>query len=575
MRDRQSTIVALAILLFIGGIGAAVSAQPQFRETKITTTGPAEIIVREQIPAPTTQPTTPPATQPTTPPATQPTTPPATQPTTQPTTPPYTPPAEPVTVPEGPYTSRRTVRVNTIAALRAAVAAALPGDRISVAAGTYAPTSSAATAPLLLIDGRKGTESAPIVVTTEGPAVFTGKYAGSVTTDDLIVIQNCEWFVLERVVVEDCRGRGIDVQIRGGTTAHVAIQDCEARRCSQGGTAYKEGIALRGAIRNSVIRRCTSYAGGIGIGMRESGDWTNDNHHTPPKAKNDGYSADLPEAQWTAWQGWPEAPRYCVIEDCITFDNKKVAMHSDGIYSRYTADCIVRDNVSFRNVDDNFDMLAATRLIVVGNIAFNCNPWHTDGGNGNGIKVGVRGALDCVVVDNIAFNNWRMGIDMADAERSRVYHNTLFGNGHEHGNGFGLWFEGDDADQGGQTIVNNLVWDNGSASNDRSDIGARDSVRLLECDYNLVGIQRGFAVPVGAHGLLGKDPRLPSAAGFDIDTTALLAKPHEERLQFLREKAWSLATPGAGSPAIDAGKKIPGINDANAPDIGAVEQSKP
>jgi parallel beta-helix repeat protein len=333
------------------------------------------------------------------------------------------------------------------------------------------------------------------------------------------------------------------------------------------------GGALRGVgpIRHVVFEDCLSHHNSVGIELRESPTQINSSAHVPPTAGNTGFANDLPEDQWDAWEGWTAyAARYCAIRRCVVYDNRTLDEHSDGIMTRYTIETTVQENISFRNADDNYDGLGATRGVFVGNIAFQANPENTIDGDGNGMKVGVRGGLDNLVARNIAFDNPRGGIDMADTERAKVYNNTVFHNGEW----FGIWFEATRAQAGGMRVLNNICRHNGTLGG-RSDIGRLTGVRLLAYDHNCVSddASGSFAPPAGPNGFVSTDPLFTNES-LVVDTVFPAGLTIPERLAFIRAQVYEKLSLTVGSPVIDRGAAIPGVTDAfagGAPDLGAIE----
>ena len=220
---------------------------------------------------------------------------------------------------------------------------------------------------------------------------------------------------------------------------------------------------------------------------------------------------------------------------------------------------VVEDCVIFRNADDGLEGLGATRCTFRRNIVFDSNPNGTVGGDGNGIKIGVRGGLDNIAYHNISFDNPRDGIDMADTERSVVYNNTLFNNRKK-----GLRFEASRATIGGATVVNNVV--KGSGQND---IVFVNSARVTLLEFNSVS----DASNAGTNGFVSTDPLFDNEA-LVIDTAVPAGKTVFDLRDYILSQVIAKFTLSTSSPLIDNGKVIVGITDGflgSAPDIGAIE----
>jgi parallel beta-helix repeat protein len=323
------------------------------------------------------------------------------------------------------------------------------------------------------------------------------------------------------------------------------------------------------------FRKCMVSDSNSGIVLREGPVQTRQTAAVPPRAGNEapgtpdcGYHEDMPESQWDLWPGWSEiAPRWCVIEDCLLYDNSHIPEHSDGIGTRYVIDCTVRNNVAFRNADDNYDMLGATRMTFTGNIAFAADPNNLDDADGNGIKVGVRGGLDCLVAHNITFDNSRMGIDMGDTERGIVLNNTIVNSGEGHANGFGLWFEGGRSPSG-HSVLFNIIKDNGHNTS-RGDYGADRQVKFLNSDANSIsdGHNHNFAGPKGPKDRINDSGMFPNES-MAIDTNFSPSMTIDQRLESIRSQVRQKFQLDANSPMRGATFTVPGATD------GVIEASR-
>lgn len=468
--------------------------------------------------------------------------------------------------------------------IQAAANLAKPGDTVYIKAGSYIRNHPSANQRVIFMQNIHGAQDRPITFASyrDAQVQIVGDYAGADMGACGWEMIDCSWINIKGIEFARFAGTGLDISAKSiGGSHHITVDSCVAHECSQGFHTFVEALRVIGPVRYVVFKNCMVYNSNSGIILREDPIQDRTTCFVPPRAGNNapgtppcGYTEDMPESEWDGWEGWTEiAPRYCSIEDCIAFDNSHVAENSDGFGMRYAIDCTIRNNVSFRNGDDNFDMLGATRLIMTNNVSFDANPSHSGDGDGNGMKVGVRGAVDCVVAYNISYNNYRMGLDMGDSERSKVYNNTFVHNGEGHANGFGLWFEGPRA-IGKHIVLNNILKDNGLNSA-RGDFGAEADVRFGTVDYNSIsdGNDNNFAGPLGPHSRKNSNPRFANE-NLAINTSFPAGLTIPQRLEFIRNQVRQKFTLAADSPLIDAGTRIEGINDTfqgAGPDIGAVE----
>ena len=247
--------------------------------------------------------------------------------------------------------------------------------------------------------------------------------------------------------------------LHGPESHHVNIRMCHAHHNDHDKNFIGAAFRTVGPVEDILFEDCLSSHNVGGFQLKDGANKTASKATVPPKAGNDGFDSDLPEAQWSSWPGWDFSARRVTIRRCIAHDNTTNDEHSDGFGARYAVDCILEDSIGFRNVDDNVDFIGATRCIVRHNIAFNADPENTPNGDGNGIKIGVRGGLDSIAHHNICFGNRRGGLDMADTERAQAYNNTCVNND----KWFGIWFEAGRSKQGVR-VQNNIVSGNPKAS---------------------------------------------------------------------------------------------------------------
>lgn len=452
-----------------------------------------------------------------------------------------------------------------------AVKAAKPGDTVIIKAGTYRRHHPSVNRRVVLTENIHGTAEFPITVKADSGAevILTGDYPGGNLGSTGWEIIDCSYINISGLKFDNFTGPGLDIAATSpGGANHINVEYCEGTRCSLGVNTYVAALRATGPAQYITFRKCMVHDCNSGIVLREGPVQTRQTCAVPPRAGNNapgtpdcGYPDDLAETQWNLWPGWVQiAPRWCVIEDCLLYDNSRVPEHSDGMGTRYTVDCTIRNNVAFRNADDNYDMLGATRMTFTGNIAFAADPNDLDDADGNGIKIGVRGGLDNLVVDNITFDNDRMGIDMGDTERARVFHNTIVNNGDGHPNGFGLWFEGGRSATG-HTVMFNILKGNGKNTS-RGDYGVDRQVRVATSDGNSIsdGNDNNFAGPSGPHDRIGDNVAFPNES-MAIDTNFTAGMSIDERLEWIRSQVRRKFALAENSPLRGAAFVIPGVND--------------
>lgn len=443
--------------------------------------------------------------------------------------------------------------------------AARPGDTVVLRAGTYDSGSGSATVPVLLIrSGAGGVAGHPVTIrAAAGESVVLDGRAG--VTRELVQIQ-ASYVDIEGLELTGARRTALVVMHDGSDTRHVNIRLCHAHRNDYESTWIGGAFRTLGPVQHVVFEDCLSHNNSIGFEFRENPTQTAATAQVPPVAGNVGFSADLPESEWDHWPGWTEyAARYCVFRRCVAFDNQLRDEHSDGFCGRYAIECIVEDNIAFRNTDDNYDLLGATRCVIRRNIGFDANPNQTVEGDGNGLKVGVRGGLDNVAYYNVLFDNPRAGIDMTRTERAEVYNNTSFNN-----RWFGFWLEAVRATAGGARVLNNIC--NG---NTQGDLGALPASRIVELDYNVVSDanNHNWARPPGPNGFVGMtagftNPELTIDVNFPAGATI------PQKLEYIRSQVHSKLRLKIGCLCVDSGVEIPGVTEGhlgNGPDRGGIE----
>ena len=458
-----------------------------------------------------------------------------------------------------------------LATIQAGVDKARPGDVVIVRSAPYFRNHPSVNRPVVTIQNRHGTAEQPITITADtGERPFiSGIRPGSQRGNTGWAIVDSSWLVINGFHFGELNGVGLDIEGSApGATHHIDVTNCTADRCSQGPNTFVGALRAVGPVQYVSFKNCMISNSSSGIVLRESPVQTRETATVPPKGGNNAlgapggsYTSDLPESEWSDWCGWDQvAPRFCTIENCLSFDNRQVPEHSDGFATRYAVDCVIKDNIAFGNADDNFDLLGGTRLTVTGNIAFDGNPENTEAGDGNGIKVGVRGGLDCLVAYNIAFNNRRMGLDMGDTERGRVFHNTIANNGDGHGNGFGMWFEGGRASTGHQVMFNILLGNGRNTS--RGDYGAARHVGFAASNYNSMSDNHNhnFAGPGGAQDRISDNVQFV-APNSTVDTEFAVGISVTERLNRIRQQVRNKYKLVRGSPLRDSAIVVPGVNN--------------
>ncbi|MFO0840741.1 MAG: Ig-like domain-containing protein [Phycisphaerae bacterium] len=457
--------------------------------------------------------------------------------------------------------------------IQSAANATLPGDTVLIRAGTYTTGSPSANATVLAINGGGGAPGYPLTIKAyPGESVIISGVTG--TTRELFTLDLSSYVDIEDLEFTEAQRTAIaisDINTNGACDTHdVNVRRCVAHHNNYDVNFIGGAFRTEGTVQYVVFEDCLAYKNSNGFEFREYPTQTSTTCSVPPQVGNIlGYTADLPESQWTAWAGWTTiAARYCTVRRCIAYDNDVRPESSNGIQPRYAIECLFEDNIAFRNADDNIDGVGSTRCTYRRNIAFDANPNHTAQGDGNGIKIGVRGGLDNTVYGNISFDNPRAGFDMADSERSLFYNNTVLNAGW-----FGVWFEAVRATTGGQTVYNNVV-KNGGRQGDIGHNGA--ATRVIAFDYNSVADanNHNWALPPGSHGRINTDPLFTNEAltvdvNFPPSATTVAAKH-----AYIKNQVLSKLGLAANSPLIDQALPLAGVNDVflgAGPDTGAIE----
>ncbi|NOT02892.1 MAG: hypothetical protein HOP29_20010 [Phycisphaerales bacterium] len=452
--------------------------------------------------------------------------------------------------------------------IQAAIDTALPGDAVVIRGGVYSSGTSQHAVPVFTVTpSRSGTPGRPITVrAADGESVVIHGQTGGSDTRDLVVVQG-SYVNIEGLELRDARRGAVVVE---APAEFVMVRRCHAHDNDRDSSFIGGAFRAVGTVRHVTFEECMANRNSAGFEFRESPTLDNEDAHVPPRAGNIGYSHDLPESQWNAWEGWTNiASRYCVVRRCIAYDHRLLDEHSDGFKNRYGIQNYYEDNIAFDNVDDGFDGAGATRCVYRGNIAFRNDPQNTAGGDGNGIKIGVRGGLDNILIRNIAFDNRRAGIDMADTERPIVYSNTSVNNGW-----FGIWFEGARAGIGGIGLANNLCKGN-AVGGDQGDIGKLGEINVLWSDFNGISDENNhnWAVPAGPATLIDINPQFTNEP-LVIQTAFPPGLTIRQRLDFIRNQVVQKLSLRPNSPAVNRGAVIDTVTVpymGSAPDIGAIE----
>ncbi len=447
--------------------------------------------------------------------------------------------------------------------LQQAADAVAPGDTVLVREGTYDSGVTSAATPVLRIT-TAGTQAAPITFKTfPGEAVVLD---GLATTATLIAVESAHVVIDGFELINALR---MGVLVGGSNTTHVTVRNCYAHHNNNDLSWIGAAFRTVGPVSHILFEDCLAHDNTGGFQLREEGNQTAATASVPPRAGNIGHVNDLPESEWDDWPGWIGfAPRLVTIRGCMAYDNMLIEEHSDGISARYAVQCTVEDCITFRNVDDGIDIVGSTRCLIKNNISFNNDPFNTPNGDGNGIKIGVRGGLDSVVYRNIAFNNTRGGIDTSDDERTYVAHNTCFDNELW----FGMWSEAARSNIG-LRVINNI-----SSGNVKGDMGGVFGQAYDVISNNLLsdGHTHNWAPPLDESNLLGLSPQFNNVNGSIVtDFPPGLTIP--QKLQFIRNQVHSMLGLLVHSPAIDAGELTEFSSRDEffglGPDIGAIESN--
>ncbi len=441
-----------------------------------------------------------------------------------------------------------------------AVDRAGPGDTIIVRGGTYTSNTTTRAAYVINIESG-GVEGLPLTIKA-APGEHVTLSGNNGTSDNLVRIV-APYVTLEGFEMTQARRIGVYIS---GPAHDVTIRMCHAHHNNHDIGWIGAAFRTVGPVYNILFEDCISDHNSGGFQLREGGTLTADTALTPPIAGNIGFPNGLAENQWDSWPGWSEyGASYVTLRRCMAYDNLLLPEHSDGIGIRYGDRCTIEDCILFRNADDGMDVLGSTRCLVKGNIVFKNNHLNVPNGDGNGIKIGVRGGLDHIVYNNTSFDNKRGGIDMADTERAIVFNNTTVGNGLW----FGLWFEG------GRSTTGHTVFNNVSCFNPKADIGRSGHVIMASFLSNLMSDNNdhNWAPDIDETSLINTDPLfLDLDLAIDTNFPATMSIP--QKMQFIRSQVIEKFSLSGDSPANDIGTVLPGLSTeylGAGPDLGAIE----
>jgi hypothetical protein len=461
-----------------------------------------------------------------------------------------------------------------------------PGDTVRIRTGTY-------DASLLSGGGAEGTPVLSITrdATIDAPITFQPYGDGSVTFDarginnNPILIQG-DYNVVERFYAINGKREGIYIfatwrttgapqpvsgpPVFTGTPTGRQVRGCTVRECvvmnnSAIPSTYSPGIRIYGQVSDCLVDSCLSKSNGMGINMA-----TRDAINTFRTYSNMAYR-----------DPWPDAPRNCIIRNCIACYNQTYPENSDGISASYATNCSFINNISFANDDDGIDVLAGVGCTIQGNVVFGSNPNGTLEGDGNGLKVGTRGGGGNLVARNIAFLNPAHGFDNDDGSYDQYVNNTAYKNY------YGFWVE---SDKGPNSFINNI-----SYLNSNGDVWPHLPFSPVSSDYNYWGdglppYDQGTGVAYGdAHSQSASD----TTKGLTPAGPAGFAAPIDDLHQLNVMVVDNVAPGGVAtayayilsqiqtafglqptSPCVDTATTFTGVTDAyrgTAPDKGAIE----
>lgn len=326
------------------------------------------------------------------------------------TTAPVSGPLSPSGVVSEPIPARRVVSVATTAQLQAALSAANRGDTIAVAPGVYSPPAVwPKTKPLFAMLGVTD------VWIVGAPGVLID---GQNRVDTLLDISGASDIEVWRIGFTHSRRAALALT----NCKNIRAYECTAVDCTtEPNLIFGQFRVIGGGTDNVMFESCWASGGVKGFECREVPTLTAGEASAPPGAGNIGYPADLPESLWPSWSGWPQGVHAVTFRDCVAVNNARNIQHSDGISPRYSRGARVEGCIALWNGDDGIDGIASADLEVADCISgWNGTKFDLSGatgGNGNGVKCGVRGGLRNRVLRVSSIGNANAGVTYADCEQ--------------------------------------------------------------------------------------------------------------------------------------------------------------
>ena len=526
-------------------VTVVTQTQPTPTPTPRATPTPAPSPVPTPTPAPTPAPSPAPTPRPTPTPTPSPTPAPTPAPTPTPTprptpTPAPTPAPTPTPGPIGAYhvsISGNDANAGTAASpwrtLQKAASVVNAGAVVVVHSGTYAGFTIT----------RSGTASAPIVfmgAANEASPVIDGTIGSRL---DVVKISAAHDIRLSKLVVQNAQGgefSGSGIRVDSGSTG-IVIEDSIIRENQSWGVNIHSSY-------NVTVRRndISGNAEGVQVSYRGDGVVISDNdiHHDDRMLRNTPSSVNAHDDCGAAGVSLHKSDGNVLVSANRLWSNRAASydyVWDGGAFSIYGA-----SNGTFdRNIMwDNENVLET----------------GTDGTNG----------LPCrnnVFTRNVAYGaasqGRTMGLFLRCAENMLVAHNTI----HELKFGFSL---GSDSSNFSNTVAGLRIVDNVIVMTTGLVYGIEQSAPLpssVEIDHNLVYSTSGLLASVRGVGDTRSLATFQSWTGFEqhgifADPQFASVSSRDYRLQ-------------AGSAAIDAAIRVPGVNDAwtgAAPDLGRFER---
>jgi parallel beta-helix repeat protein len=280
-----------------------------------------------------------------------------------------------------------------------------PGDTVLIRAGTYSRDTIGAFSGTLEIS-TAGTAEQPItfknyndeevIVDAQGDAQF---FAIRVGNPIIVAEAPAQHLVIEGLRATNASRNGIFVH----TPTNVVIRNCEAYGNNQefetlGFTnSSHSGILVVGG-QDCTIEGCRVYDNGYGITLRERNE-----------------------------TAAPVGSHHCTIRNNFVYGNANTGNYNNagGINVRFGKHCTVERNVLWDNPDGSVLGLGMIHNKVIGNACL--HSWQA-GGNGEGIKICVRGGGANVIAFNLMAFNSQRGFDAADGIGDLLINNTTYRN---------------------------------------------------------------------------------------------------------------------------------------------------